>query len=54
MAKTGKKWQFPTSYPQAFADRMWFPRRFGECSRVRFNRHRRARYRLHNRGKQIS
>jgi hypothetical protein len=33
MAKPGKKWQFPTSYPQALADRMWFPRSHLELER---------------------
>jgi hypothetical protein len=49
MRQTVKRSQFPSDYPQSRADKLWFPRRFGVQSRVRFNRHRRARYLLHNR-----
>jgi hypothetical protein len=51
MERTIKRKQFPSQYPQSRADKLWFPRRFGEQSRVRFNRHRRARYLLHNQGR---
>ena len=48
MRQNVKSSQFPSDYPQSRADKLWFPRRFGGQSRVRFNRHRRARYLLHN------
>src|SRR6516164_2597261 len=50
MRQIVKRSQFPSNYPQSRADKLWFPRRFGEQSRVRFNRHRRARYLLRNHG----
>jgi hypothetical protein len=50
MRQTGKKQQFPANYPQSRADKLWFPCRFARDSRVRFNRHRRARYLLQTSG----
>jgi hypothetical protein len=46
MAQASKRRQFPPFYPQSRQDKLYYPRKFGEHSWVRFARHRRARYRL--------